>query len=312
MFKKFKKFAAVLLAFTMLMGLAVTANAATTQTTTEDTSVFKLEATASGATVSYQAITVEGGKDSTGKTWPDSTVYNYYISLPKNSDTSAVDIKATFTDGETLSIGGEAVGAESGVYEGKVDLSSTKTFVLKDEFGAEVRTFQVAAGVAGEVVPTVYVRVDVVNALTWLGTEGNENATTKTAVDALMTQVNTTDYKMNSKGEMTAFVPVNGLATGSTAMDALKAACNTLGLETAGSDYYVSGIGVKGTDVFLSERATTGYSGWLYLDKPVNGTAFEMANYGAASYSLNGGEQFVWCFANGWDEGQYRYLNPSK
>lgn len=300
---KIKKVLAAALSFTMVFGMAITSNAATIQTTTEDTNVFKLEATTSGATVSYQAITVQGGGE-----YEDSTVYNYYISLPKNSDTSAVDIKATFTDGETLSIGGEAVGAESGVYEGKVDLSSTKTFVLRDEFNEEVRTFQVAAGIAGEVVPTVYVRVDVVNALTWLKT--NTNANTTNAVNALKDKVNTTPYKMNDDGEMIAFVPVNGLATGSTAMDALKAACNTLGLETAGSDYYVSGIGVSGK--LLSEKATTGYSGWLYLDKPVNGTAFNMANYGAASYSLNGGEQFVWCFANGWDEGQYSYLNTSK
>ena len=97
MFKKFKKFAAVLLAFTMLMGLAVTANAATTQSTTEDTSVFKLEATTSGATVSYQAITVQGGGE-----YEDSTVYNYYISLPKGSNTSAVEIKTTFPSNYSL------------------------------------------------------------------------------------------------------------------------------------------------------------------------------------------------------------------
>ena len=302
-----KKIFALLLSFVMIMGMAVTANAATTQSTTEDTNVFKLETTVSGATVSYQAITVEGDEDE----WDDSTVYNYYISLPTGNSTSAVTIKATVEAGSEFYIAGEEKTLTDNVYTGTVDLSATKTFTLKRSDG-EVRTYQVAAGIAGKVVPTVYVRVDVVNALTWLGTEGNENATTKTAVDALMTQVNTTDYKMNSKGEMTAFVPVNGLATGSTAMDALKAACNTLGLETAGSDYYVSGIGVKDTDVFLSERATTGYSGWLYLDKPVNGTAFEMANYGAASYSLNGGEQFVWCFANDWDANQYSYLNTSK
>ena len=306
MFKKFKKFAAVLLAFTMLMGLAVTANAATTQTTTEDTSVFKLEATASGATVSYQAITVEGGKDSTGKTWPDSTVYNYYISLPKNSDTSAVEIKTTFPSDYSLYIGDATSAVKTG-YTGEVDLSSTKTFELVNKNEKTVRTFQVAAGIAGEVVPTVYVRVDVKNAIDWF-TAGNTNATTKAAVDAIMDKVSNTPYAINAKGEMTAFVPVTGLATGSTAMDALKAACGTLGFVTAGSDYYVSGIGVSSSNL-LSERATTGYSGWLYLDKPVNGKAFEMANYGAASYSLNGGEQFVWCFANGWDEGQYKYLN---
>lgn len=302
MFRKFKKFAAVLLAFTMLMGLAVTANAATIQTTTEETNVFKLEATASGATVSYQAITVEGGNE-----YDDSTVYNYYISLPKGSDTSAVEIKTTFPSDYSLYIGDAEDAVKTGSTE-TVDLSSTKTFELVDKKEKTVRTFQVAAGIAGEVVPTVYVRVDVVNALTWL--KDNTNADTTSAVNALKDKVNTTSYKMNDDGEMTKFVPVSGLATGSTAMDALKAACEILGLETAGSDFYVSGIGVSGN--LLSERATTGYSGWLYLDKPVNGTAFNMANYGAASYSLNGGEQFVWCFANGWDADQYSYLNTSK
>lgn len=301
MFKKFKKFAAVLLAFTMLMGLAVTANAATTQSTTEDTSVFKLEATASGATVSYQAITVQGG----GK-YEDSTVYNYYISLPSGKSTSSVEIKATFPAEDTLYIGGTAQPATNGVYTGTVDLSSTKTFTLK-KGDTEVRSFQVAAGVTGEVVPTVYVRIDVVNAISWL--VDNDKESTENAVNALVEAITAKGYTVTDDGQMTTFVPVSGLATGSTAMDALKAACKTLDLTTAGSDYYVSGIGVSGK--LLSEKATTGYSGWLYLDKPVNGKAFEMANYGAASYSLNGGEQFVWCFANGWDESQYSYLNPS-
>lgn len=301
MFKKFKKFAAVLLAFTMLMGLAVTANAATTQSTTEDTSVFKLEATASGATVSYQAITVQGG----GK-YEDSTVYNYYISLPSGKSTSSVEIKATFPAEDTLYIGGTAQPATNGVYTGTVDLSSTKTFTLK-KGDTEVRSFQVAAGVTGEVVPTVYVRIDVVNAISWL--VDNDKESTENAVNALVEAITAKGYTVTDDGQMTTFVPVSGLATGSTAMDALKAACKTLDLTTAGSDYYVSGIGVSGK--LLSEKATTGYSGWLYLDKPVNGTAFNMANYGAASYSLNGGEQFVWCFANGWDESQYSYLNPS-
>lgn len=296
---KIKKVLAAALSFTMVFGMAITSNAATIQTTTEDTNVFKLEATASGATVSYQAITVQGGGE-----YEDSTVYNYYISLPKNSDTSAVEIKTTFPSEYSLYIGDAASAVKTG-YTGKVNLSSTKTFELVDKKEKTVRTFQVAAGVAGKVVPTVYVRVDVVNALNWL--KDNTNANTTNAVNALKDKVNTTPYKMNDKGEMIAFVPVNGLATGSTAMDALKAACNTLGLETAGSDYYVSGIGVSGK--LLSEKATTGYSGWLYLDKPVGEPSFNMANYGAASYSLNGGEQFVWCFANDWDEKQYDYLN---
>lgn len=299
--KKMKKIFALLLSFVMIMGMAVTANAATTQTTTEDTNVFKLEATTSGATVSYQAITVQGG----GK-YEDSTVYNYYISLPSGKSTSSVEIKATFPAEDTLYIGGTAQPATNGVYTGTVDLSSTKTFTLK-KGDTEVRSFQVAAGVTGEVVPTVYVRIDVVNAISWL--VDNDKESTENAVNALVEAITAKGYTVTDDGQMTTFVPVSGLATGSTAMDALKAACKTLDLTTAGSDYYVSGIGVSGK--LLSEKATTGYSGWLYLDKPVNGTAFNMANYGAASYSLNGGEQFVWCFANGWDESQYSYLNPS-
>lgn len=303
--KKMKKIFALLLSFVMIMGMAVTANAATTQSTTEDTSVFKLEATASGATVSYQAITVEGGKDSTGKEWPDSTVYNYYISLPSGSSTSEVVIKATFPADNTLYIGGTAQTATNGVYTGTVNLSSTKTFELK-KGGTVVRSFEVAAGITGQTLPTVYVRVDVKNAVDWLKTNTNEN--TADAVDDLVTTVAGKGYDINDDGQMSKFVSVTGLKTGATAMDALKAACKTLGLTTAGSDYYVSGIGVSGN--LLSERATTSYSGWLYLDKTVSGKTFNMANYGASSYKLNGGEQFVWCFANGWDADQYSYLNP--
>lgn len=300
--KKMKKIFALLLSFVMIMGMAVTANAATTQSTTEDTNVFKLEATVSGATVSYQAITVEGDDE-----WDDSTVYNYYISLPSGSSTSEVEIKATFPTKYTLYIAGKAQQATNGVYTGKVDLSATKTFTLK-EGDKEVRSFQVAAGIAGKVVPTVYVRVDVVNALTWL--DKNTNATTKAAVDAIMTKVENTPYKINANGEMSAFCSGKRTCNWLHRYGCIKAACGTLGFETAGSDYYVSGIGVSGK--LLSERATTGYSGWLYLDKPVGEPTFNMANYGAASYSLNGGEQFVWCFANGWDANQYSYLNTPK
>lgn len=304
MFKKFKKFAAVLLAFTMLMGMAVTANAATTASTTEESNVFHLETSVSGASVSYNAITVEGGKDSEGKTWPTVTTYGYYISLPSGSSTSSVAIKATFPADNTLYIGGTAQPATNGVYTGTVNLSSTKTFELK-KGSTVVRSFEVAAGITGQTIPTVYVRVDVKNAVDWL--DNNTNATTSKAVDAVEKAIKAHGYTVKSNGEMTKFVPVTGLTTGATAMDALKAACTKLGLTTAGSDYYVSGIGAGGT--FLSERATTSYSGWLYLDKPVGQTAFSMANYGASSYKLNGGEQFVWCFANGWDSDQYSYLN---
>lgn len=299
-----KKIFALLLSFVMIMGMAVTANAATTQSTTEDTKVFKLEATASGATVSYKALTVAGGEDAEGKTWPTVTTYAYYLSMPESSDLSSVSVNITFEKGYKLFVAGKNV-ASKGSYSGTLDLSSTKTVELRDSKNNVYRSFQVAAGIAGKTVPTVYVRVDVKNAVDWLKT--NTNATTSKAVSDLVEQITKKGYTVNADGQMAAFIPVDGLATGSTAMDALKAACNKLELKIAGSDYYVSGIGAGAT--MLSERATTSYSGWLYLDKTVNGKAFEMANYGASSYTLNGGEQFVWCFANGWDTDQFSYLN---
>ena len=113
-------------------------------------------------------------------------------------------------------------------------------------------------------------------------------------------------YKINDKGIMTAFVPVN-LKAGSTAMDALNAACKKLNLKTTGSSTYVSGIGSGST--YLSEFSTTNMSGWMYLDKTSPTDTFSAANYGAASYNLTGGEYFAWIFVNGWDSTQLKYLN---
>lgn len=302
--KKMKKIFALLLSFVMIMGMAVTANAATIESTTEDSSVFHLETSVSGASVSYKAITVEGGKDSEGVTWDPSTTYAYYISLPSGSSVEAVDINASFSEEQVLWIDNELV-SEPGSFSGTVDLSEAKTFELKDADNQVIREFRVSAGIAGEEVPTVYVRVDVKNAVDWLKT--NTKADTTAAVKAVTTAITNHNYTVNADGQMATFVPVDGLKTGATAMDALTAACTKLGLTTAGSSYYVSGIG-DGT-TFLSERATTPYSGWLYLDKPVGKTSFSMANYGASSYRLSGGEQFVWCFANGWDNDQFSYLN---
>lgn len=113
-------------------------------------------------------------------------------------------------------------------------------------------------------------------------------------------------YKIGEDGIMTAFVPVN-LKAGSTAMDALKTACETLKLSTKGSSTYVSGIGANNT--YLSEFSTTNMSGWMYLDKTSPSDTFTAANYGAASYNLVGGEYFAWIFVNGWDSTQLDYLN---
>ena len=56
--KKMKKIFALLLSFVMIMGMAVTANAATIVSNTQDASVMTIAS--STATVSYDATTVEG------------------------------------------------------------------------------------------------------------------------------------------------------------------------------------------------------------------------------------------------------------
>lgn len=304
--KKMKKIFALLLSFVMIMGMAVTANAATIESNTQETSIMMVKCDNARSTVKYKAITVQGGEDSTGKKWDDSTVYDYYITLASNTK-NAVKLTVTYNSNYKLKIDNVDTNT-TGSYTGTLDFTSgTKKFDLVGSDGKVYRSYNITAGVKGSELSPVYVRVDVRNALTWLNTPGNSNETTKAAVEAVTKAITAKGYTVNGDGQMAEFVRVEGLKSGATAMDALKAACTTLGLTTAGSDYYVSGIGANGT--FLSEKATTSYSGWLYLDKPEGGTSFSMANYGAASYSLNGGEQFVWCFANGWDEGQYSYLN---
>lgn len=82
MFKKFKKFAAVLLAFTMIMGLAMTASAKTIVSTNQDTSVMTITSTTTA--VSYDATTVEGGTE-----YPDVTMYSYYLMVPAGGSISS-------------------------------------------------------------------------------------------------------------------------------------------------------------------------------------------------------------------------------
>lgn len=59
--KKMKKIFALLLSFVMIMGMAVTANAATSVSTTQDQKVMVMSS--SEGTVSYNATTVSGGEE---------------------------------------------------------------------------------------------------------------------------------------------------------------------------------------------------------------------------------------------------------
>ena len=291
--KKMRKVFALLLSFVMIMGMAVTANAATIVSNTQDASVMTISSDT--ATVSYDATTVS-----------DVTRYSYYLMMPEGGSISSVPVSITMgssypilkADGTTLTT--------NGTFTGNLDFSSgTKTFRATGPNG--YRDFKVTAGVSGTDLQTVYVRVDVKNAVDWVSDHtGTDQANTvQGKIDAIKAAVNT-DYPINSDGIMTAYVPVN-LKAGSTAMDALKVACGTLGLTTYGSDTYVSGIGTS--TVKLGEFDTDGWSGWMYLAKDGATGNFEAANYGAASYNLVGGEYFAWIFVNTWGDGQTDYLN---
>lgn len=65
--KKMKKIFALLLSFVMIMGMAVTANAATIESNAQETSIMMVKCNNAHSTVKYKAITVQGGEDSTAK-----------------------------------------------------------------------------------------------------------------------------------------------------------------------------------------------------------------------------------------------------
>ena len=305
MFKKFKKFAAVLLAFTMIMGLAMTASAKTIVSTNQDASVMTITSTTT--TVSYDATTVEGGTE-----YPDVTRYSYYLMVPAGGSISSVPVSVTVgSDYEAVFVDGaeEPLATNETPFNGTLDFSTgTKTFVAINNKGV-TREFKVTAGVNGTDLQTVYVRVDVKNAVEWAGKPANVGTAKANAVNDKVTAIKTAvpeAYAIDDSGIMTAYVPVN-LKAGATAMDALEAACDTLPLEIQGSSTYVEAIGTS--DLKLGQFDTDGMSGWMYLNKTSANGAFEAANYGAASYNLAGGEYFAWVFVNTWGGGQTDYLN---
>lgn len=295
--KKMKKIFALLLSFVMIMGMAVTANAATIVSNTQDASVMTI--TSSTATVSYDATTVS-----------DVTRYSYYLMMPEGGSISSVPVSITMGSEYPVLRADKKNLTTTGTYVGTLDFSSgTKTFKAMSSDGKKTREFKVTAGVKGSDLQTVYVRVDVRNAVEWLKKDENKGTAAATAVSEKVAAIRAAvpaEYAIGDDGIMTAFVPVN-LKAGATAMDALKAACTQLKLETQGSDTYVEAIGTK--TLKLGQFDTDRWSGWMYLDKTSAGGKFTAANYGAASYNLVGGEYFAWIFVNTWESDNTEYLN---
>lgn len=303
--KKFRKILALVLSFTMIMGLAMTASAKTIVSTDQDTSVMTISSTS--ATVSYDATTVEGGTD-----YPEVTRYSYYLMMPTGGSISSVPVTVTVGSdyGAVYVDGSETPLATAGTpFPGTLDFSTgTRTFVAVNGDG-DTREFKVTAGVDGTDLQTVYVRVDVKNAVEWAAKAENVGTAKADAVNSKVTAIKAAvpeAYAIDDSGIMTAFVPVS-LKAGSTAMDALEAACNTLHLETQGSSSYIEAIGTSALK--LGQFDTDGWSGWMYLAKTSATGNFTAANYGAASYKLTGGEYFAWVFVNTWGGGQTDYLN---
>ncbi len=304
--KKMKKIFALLLSFVMIMGMAVTANAATIVSNTQDASVMTIAS--STATVSYDATTVEGDGTTAN---PDVTRYSYYLMMPKGGSISSVPVSITLGGSyKVLTVDGEEL-TRNGKYNDTLNFTSgTKTFVVSNLTGSKSREFKVTAGVNGSDLKTVYVRVDIRNAVQW--TIKNPTSSKLSTIENKITAIKDAvpeAYKIGDNGIMTAFVPVK-LKAGATAMDALKAACTQLNLETQGSDTYVEAIGTK--TVKLEQKDTDGWSGWMYLNKTSAAGKFEAANYGAASYNLAGGEYFAWIFVNTWGGDETGYVNTPK
>lgn len=160
--------------------------------------------------------------------------------MPKGGSISSVPVSITMgSEYPKLKVDGTQV-TSNGTYEGTLDFSNgTKKFVASSSDGSETREFKVTAGVKGSDLQTVYVRVDVKNAVDWAGKPANVGTAKANAVNEKVAAIKTAvpaEYAIGNDGIMTAFVPVN-LKAGATAMDALKAACTKLKLETQGFRY---------------------------------------------------------------------------
>lgn len=117
--KKFRKILALVLAFTMIMGLAMTASAKTIVSTNQDASVMTMSST--NGTVSYNATTVQGDGSTEN---PTVTRYSYYIMLPKGGSLSNVNVTVQLGGNyKTLKADNEPL-TTNGSYSGTMDFTT--------------------------------------------------------------------------------------------------------------------------------------------------------------------------------------------
>lgn len=336
-----KRILALLMAVVMVMAFATTAFAATLISHTEDTSVLTL--TSTGNTVTYTAVTVEGDPQGTGTGYPNVTTYSYDIVLPSTATSlTSVAITAKYATSRTLKVDGvqQPYSVSAGKRVSAVTLDFTSGSKLFEIYSGTtlVRSFVVTAGISGQKLSNVTMRINVQNAYSWLKKGNSMNATSSAGLEHLKTATGIT--VTNNVASDMSVVTLTGLPTGSTAMAALYYICGGVqdgaavklykngtditatglgidikgtGSDGAGHYTYISAMGKKATssteaDKWLGERSTEQFSGWLYLNRESNGT-YSMPSYGAAQYTLTDGEDIVWLFTNNF--GDYNILNPS-
>lgn len=277
--KNMKKLFALVLAVVMVFSLSISAFAATSVSTTQDSSVLTLAS--EGNTVSYMATTVDGGvKD--GETYETTTVYTYAIKTSANT----VNVTATLGNADYYYTVNDV---ELSGNTFTLNKNSHNTLVVYDSTETLVRSFDVAAVDATSV--NVTIEINCYNAKAYI----NSNPTSSAA--SAYTLLNSRMH-FNDSGKMTSVVSLS-LPAGSTAMDALYALQAQKGFSisgtgsatgTAGTVYtYISGIDG------LNEKMCGTWSGWCYLTTQP-GSSYTMPMVGAASYSLTEGEHITWIY----------------
>ncbi len=269
--KNLKKVFAVIMALAMIFALSVTAFAATTVSTTEDTSVLTL--TSAGNTVTYQAVTVDGGwKDN--QYYPTTTVYSYAI---KTSSTTNISVSAQVADGNTIKV--NDVSQSSTFY---LDANSHNTLEVYNG-NTLVRSFTVDVVDSGKI--HVNLEINCYNAKAWLDDEDNELDSHYADASAAYSTLSSHVGGFNSIGKMSDVITVE-LDGGATARDLLDVVS---GMTVTGSSY-VSAIDG------LGEGMCGGWSGWCYVTATETSPYYTMPWVAASSYALSDGELIIWVY----------------